>query len=176
MCSPLFPGPLPQISNPLFLPPAQGSYSGTPPQVSPVGSSEFAQPTCWGDPSPHPLPGLHACLCLLSLPGTRDLQTLSDVPEAGATRRSPPHGLFTRAAQGGEGADETPESVCVCVLACLHRGSQVLLRPLGTDRVRRRKVAWGGGVCNAPSPLLLGLKGSTSSLTVHQVLGSDEHE
>ncbi|XP_058050913.1 RING finger protein 214 isoform X1 [Ahaetulla prasina] len=33
MCSPLFPGPLPQISNPLFLPPAQVSYSGTPPQA-----------------------------------------------------------------------------------------------------------------------------------------------
>ncbi|KAM3830785.1 RING finger protein 214 [Vipera latastei] len=33
MCSPLFPGPLPQISNPMFLPPAQVSYSGTPPQA-----------------------------------------------------------------------------------------------------------------------------------------------
>uniref|UniRef100_A0A670YDU5 Ring finger protein 214 n=1 Tax=Pseudonaja textilis TaxID=8673 RepID=A0A670YDU5_PSETE len=33
MCSPLFPGPLPQISNPLFLPPAQVPYSGTPPQA-----------------------------------------------------------------------------------------------------------------------------------------------
>ncbi|XP_070621843.1 RING finger protein 214 isoform X2 [Erythrolamprus reginae] len=33
MGSPLFPGPLPQISNPLFLPPAQVPYSGTPPQT-----------------------------------------------------------------------------------------------------------------------------------------------
>ncbi|XP_063167421.1 RING finger protein 214 isoform X2 [Candoia aspera] len=33
MCSPLFPGPLPQISNPMFLPPAQVSYPGTPPQA-----------------------------------------------------------------------------------------------------------------------------------------------
>uniref|UniRef100_A0A670K853 Ring finger protein 214 n=1 Tax=Podarcis muralis TaxID=64176 RepID=A0A670K853_PODMU len=31
--SPMFPAPLPQMSNPMFLPSAQVSYSGTPPQV-----------------------------------------------------------------------------------------------------------------------------------------------
>lgn len=63
MCSPLFPGPLPQISNPMFLPPAQVSYSGTPPQVSPVGSSEFAQPTL----GETPLPSLAWTSCLFAL-------------------------------------------------------------------------------------------------------------
>lgn len=85
----------------MFLPPAQVSYSGTPPQVSPVGSSEFAQPTL----GETPLPSLAwtLCFCFVSLPGTCDLQIVSDVPEAGLTQRPAPHGLFTCAAQGGEG-------------------------------------------------------------------------
>ncbi|XP_062995429.1 RING finger protein 214 [Elgaria multicarinata webbii] len=33
ICSPMFPAPLPQISNPMFLPPAQVSYAGNAPQA-----------------------------------------------------------------------------------------------------------------------------------------------
>ena len=74
------------------------------------------------------------------VPGPGCLQAVPDVPEAGAARRPPPHGLLARAAQGGECAS-LPRAALGLLSGVPRRGSSGRFPAGGPRPVQRAPVA-----------------------------------